>query len=135
MSEVDEALREIETLNNARDHDAEDSEYDRQWDELEAKVEETVTNHDLDGLSQDQMVKFLDLTRNMSWDIPSALGALCSHLDIDEYYFMHRPAWKWNEETKHHEDDEDLWVPADTHFKEVHDWDMSDKRIDWGFDT
>lgn len=143
---VDELLQEIENLNNKRDHKASDAVYEQQWQAVEQKMDELMRDHELNDFTQDQMIKFLDLTRNMSWDIPSALMALCSHLDEDEYYFMHRLT---AEERKKYDEKypqpapsgwagpagPDRWAPADKHFTEVHGWDMSDKRINWSFDT
>lgn len=129
MTEADQLLQEIEDLNNKRDHTVGDDIYEQQWKAVEDKVNEAEQKLNFDDLTQDQMVKFLDLARNMSWDIPAALGELCSHLDMDEYYYMHRPAMKYSDGFQGD------WEPADNHFKEVHGWDMNDKRIDWSFDT
>lgn len=126
---VDELLQEAKDLNDKIDHTEAEVVYEQHQAEVDVKMEQLIRNHSLDDLTQDQMVKFLDLTRNMSWDIPSALMALCSHLDADEYYYMHRPAMEYSGGFQGN------WEPADKHFKEVHGWDMDDPRIDWSFDT
>lgn len=117
--------------------DPEDNE--KEWDALEDKIAEAPV---FDDLTQDQMVKFLEHTRMNSWDIPSALMSICSHLEEDEYFWMHRPIYKWvgpHSDVKNFIVDDEAthkaWDPADAHFKEVHGWDMTDKRINWSFDT
>ena len=122
---VDELLTELEQAEEAMekldDADARDNAYVEQ----DKRIEKLVDEVNFDDLNQDQMIRFLALAQKMSWDIPSALMTLCSHLD-DEHYFMHRPPMFGPE---------DGWDHADKHFEEVHGWNMNDERIDWSFDT
>lgn len=117
-------------------------EYDAKYEEAEGALDDLCDMGGLDELTQDQMITFLELTRNMSWDIPSALMQLCSHLDGEEY-FMHRVSDKEKADMGYPRADSAYqgpasvseWSVVDNHFKEVHGWDMNDKRINWEFDT
>ena len=68
----------------------------------------------------------LEFWRTESWDIPSALGSVCSHfLDGTGFdFFLHRnDGW-----------DND-WAVIDDHFKSIHGLDLSSPSINWSFDT
>lgn len=131
---ADQILAKLEEANSTELSDDDDK-----WTDLQNEAEEGLP---FDSFTQDQLVHFLKLTRELAWDIPSALSAVCSHLDMDEYYFMHRipkeeakkSVEKYGEGGYHPASVAD-WEPADKHFKEVHGWDMNDERINWEFDT
>ena len=115
--------------------DVANDEYDIKWNAVDSVIEQIIDSGERPN--QDEFVRFLDLVRNMSWDIPSALMAVCGHGGDGEegiYFFMHRGSpeehakylsWPALEE----------WEPADKHFKEVHELDLKDERINWSFDT
>lgn len=77
-------------------------------------------------ITQEELICFLALTKSAAWDIPSALGTLCTHLDMD-YFPMHR----------HHlfPEADPYWVTLDPHFKKIHGLDLKDDLIRWNFDT
>lgn len=111
------------------------NEEERLWDQMQKTENKLHEEYDLQDLSQDQVVQYLDLAQRSSWDIPSALMGLCGHLDEDEYFWMHRGS---DEERAAHPNlypAAEQWEPADKHFKEEHGWDLKDKRINWSFDT
>lgn len=97
------------------------------WDYISARIEDydqrRLDNH------QDDFVLYLDLTRRLSWDIPSAI--FCAHLDREvpmhhrtepgEYPATNPLFYSWQE--------------LEAHFKEVHGLDLTDPRINWSFDT
>lgn len=113
-------------------------EEDRLWNQM-TTLTEKLWDVNVSEMSQDDVVQFLDLAQRSSWDIPSALMTLCGHLDEDEYFWMHRPAWQIREEdgkrVVHEEKTNEMWDPADKHFEEEHGWNLKDDRIDWSFDT
>ena len=74
---------------------------------------------------QSNLCLYLEFCRLISWDIPSALASLCSHLDLDDY-FMHRPAILTFG---------DGWTTLDRHFFDIHNLDLTDQKINWSFDT
>lgn len=118
----------IDRLHQLRDTDYEDEEAMKLAEVgLEEAFEAVGANP---SLTQDQAVDFLNSTRESSWDIPSALGSLCSHPypDIDDFP-MHRDTQAYWPNTFQ------PWPNIDLHFKEVHHIDLSDFRINWSFDT
>jgi hypothetical protein len=80
---------------------------------------------------QEDMETFLRLTKESSWDIPSALGSLCDHVEdpATNYgdFYMHINPANWD-------DDEELEALA-IHFKDVHSLDLTVPDINWSFDT
>lgn len=126
----------IEIFEQIEEHnEAPEDEHDTdEWWEKKNQLEDSL-NPEL--FSQDDLVRFLDVARRSSWDIPSALMFVCGHLDGDEYFWMHRPHLRKGadpyDESKW--DDLSKWEPADKHFLEVHGWNLKDERIDWSFDT
>lgn len=142
---IESQLAEMEELESrmtqARDADHLDAMYQEQDDKMSAFIDS------LEGLNQNQFVRYMDLVREMSWDIPSALMAVCSHGsdDSDEVpFFMHRPAWRIHAEGGRgpdglfpieYEQDNNFWEVTDQHFGEVHGLDLKDSRINWKFDT
>jgi hypothetical protein len=94
------------------------------WDSITEFIEE-IPFTDLDN-DQDDFVLYMDLTRRLSWDIPSALS--CPHPESDDVP-MHRDPVYWPE------DFTDRWPAIDQHHKEAHGLDLTDSRINWSFDT
>jgi hypothetical protein len=81
--------------------------------------------------TQDELLLYLDLCREDSWDIASALPHPCPtepngffHTDI-----MYNP----NGDQYRTQDEEDRLVIA--HFKDIHNLDLTDEKINWSFDT
>jgi len=93
------------------------------WAGLNDWLVEVPTDH----FTQEDLELWLELTRRMSWDIPSALP--CDHTLLDEDgnifdtgYVMHR-------------DDPGFDTILVPHFKEVHHLDLTSDKINWSFDT
>ena len=79
---------------------------------------------------QQDFALWMDLARNMSWDIPSMLMAICPHEELMAKELpMHRPEpglysemfWTWDQ--------------IDEHFRRHHDLDLDAKNLNWSFDT
>ena len=89
-------------------------------------------------LTQDELIEWLTGTANHSWDIPSALGMICSHLDIDAFPMHHRD-WADPKEypslASYVMADNAQWDILDHHFAQEHSLDLTDERINWSFDT
>lgn len=79
--------------------------------------------------TQEDLMDFLELARTQSWDIPSALATICEH--IDKEYPMHRDTKDYPSNVEYFV----YWPEIDKHFKEAHNWDLTDKQINWSFDT
>jgi len=103
------------------------------WDEVETLFDEgygTGGDGVFPRFTQDELVEFLEITREQSWDIPSAMMHLCDQDYSDDagYEFpMHRNGL-WPIE-------EAAWPKIAVHFKEVHGLDIDDLMINWSFDT
>jgi len=92
-------------------------------------ISDKIQDYDISLINnQDDLVLYLDLTRRLSWDIPSALP--CNHLDLE--IPMHRPAHDNYDKTNPLFHD---WDFIDSHFKFIHHLDLTDSRINWSFDT
>jgi hypothetical protein len=90
-----------------------------------------------DNISQDTAVAFLDIALNSSWDIPSALSAICQHniSGFDQTAFPGFGEFPMHREPQPYWNGLNPWPIIDQHFKEVHHIDLDDERINWGFDT
>lgn len=82
---------------------------------------------------QDNFVLFLDLARRNAWDLPSALG--CDHDIFDRTEFPNFDITPMHREPQSYWDGLNPWPIIDRHFAEVHSLDLTDKRINWSFDT
>jgi len=98
------------------------------WDQ----TNEFLVNYDTSALDNDQdnLVLYMELARLLSWDIPSTMP--CDHFDRE--IPMHRDTSRYYRGAK-----ADLqfidWPVIDDHFSKEHGLDLSDKRINWDFDT
>lgn len=117
---TDQLLTKLESIHKLPDF------WDR--DHLRARFTRIESSIDPSTLTQDQFVRLFEIYRNDSWDIPSALMAICSGLTIA---ILHR-------DTKDYPRPNSLiadWDIVDLHFKIVHRLDLTDHRINWSFDT
>jgi hypothetical protein len=104
-------------------------------------ISDCLQNYDLSKLdnNQEDFIRYMDLCRNYSWDIPSALP--CDHLDdigIDDFPMHHR---NWADPQQYPNlasyvlADNHAWDIIDLHFKDIHGLDLTDPAINWNFDT
>jgi hypothetical protein len=80
---------------------------------------------------QDNFRLYLDFTRQLSWDIPSALPF--TPFDSDLPYKevpMHRPADYATPTSIFY-----TWAELDSYYKTTHGLDLNDPSINWSFDT
>ena len=78
---------------------------------------------------------FMDLTKNLSWDIPSALMAICAHEVIMGEEWSEFGEFPMHREPQPYWDGQNPWPIIDRHFEEVHHLDLTDPQINWSFDT
>lgn len=89
--------------------------------DLFENINDFLLSMDVDGrvLDQYNFELWMDLTRKLAWDIPSALGSVCTHDELPEFP-MH-----WSEDAEE---------AYSTHFREEHGLEFASK-INWDFDT
>lgn len=110
------------------------------WDYISEKISDY--NPELLDNCQDDFCTYLFLTKELSWDIPSALP--CTH-DREEPPMHHRTEEDIAFYRNRYPDLPNLiatvewevqwWKEATIHYKEVHGLDLTDTRINWSFDT
>lgn len=88
------------------------------------------------NFSQAQFVIFLNLCRNASWDIPSALLLICDHTPLfSDKDFPRFDLFPMHREPQSYWDNLNPWPIIDSHFKDIHNLDLTDSHINWNFDT
>jgi len=92
-------------------------------------INQALDNFDASTINdQPNLILFLDLCQRLSWDIPSAIGSFCSHIDLE--IPMHRDTSSYPSMDLFHD-----WAFIDRHFFDLHGLDLTDRHINWSFDT
>mgnify|MGYP003577598856 CR=1 FL=1 len=125
----EQTMDEVEAME--KEADGKDADF---RDNMYVEVANKMADLDLSGLNQDQMLRFMNWSREAAWDIPSALMSLCMHPEMDEHFYMHRGTGEEHEKYTTWASLKE-WEVADKHFKEEHGLDLKDTRINWSFDT
>lgn len=85
---------------------------------------------------QASLIHFLDISRNLAWDIPSVLGNICGHDHQDDERLGPLPSDPpMHRDFQYFPQDKPVWDILDLHFKERHGLDLSHPAINWNFDT
>lgn len=131
---MDRIARDLDRFQTILDSETE-AEHEEELDQLYLSFRQPDFN-------QGHLIIFLDIVRHYSWDIPSALGTLCYDPDIYALIPMHSLSWAVDPSNEKYPGLADFfnrtkeaWDRIIPHFKDHHNLDLTDTRINWSFDT